>query len=146
MTLQSSVAAIIAGCVHVPQLPYFQTDPADGYQLKVVYGVNKLFWRTWNDLVLDWVCPSPPAVVIMRFYEHFDAPPSTDPLIEISGYLATCAQPAPGLGTSAWLWMATLNYFTTGQLKVSPLYIHVQYKNTNVGSIGLIRYPTTPPT
>lgn len=145
MSLQSSVDAIMANCVHVPQLPYFHTEPEAAYQVRVVYGVNKLFYRSWSDLVLDWVCPSPPHTVGMRFYEHFDAPPSTDPLIEIQGFVATCAQPAPGLGTSDWIWMATLNYYTTGVLRVSPLYIHIQYKNTNVGSIGLIRYPTTPP-
>lgn len=145
MSLESGADAITASCINPFHPNYFFTEPKAGYQVKVVYGVNKLFYRSFNDLTLDWVCPGYPTTLGMNFYENFADPASTDPIIQIFGYVALCARPAPGLGTSTWLWMATLDYYTCGVIRVSPLYIHVQYKNTNVGSIGLIRYPTAPP-
>lgn len=146
MSLESGFAAITAGCINPLHPDYYHTEPPGEYQVKVVYGVNKLFWRSFDNVVLDWQCPGYPTTLRMDFYEHFDDPASTDPVIQIFGYVALCTIPPPGLGTSHWLWMATLDYYTTGVIRVSPLYIHIQYKNTNVGSVGVIRYPTPPPT
>lgn len=145
MTLESGLDAITAGCISPLHPDFFAVEPKRGYQVKVVYGVNKLFWRSFNDLTLQWVCPGYPTTLGMNFYEDFDHPASTDPLIQIFGYVALCARPPAGLGTAYWLWMATLDYYTCGTIRVSPLYIHVQYKNTNIGSVGFIRYPTPPP-
>jgi hypothetical protein len=146
MSLISGVDAITASCLNPLHPDYFHTEAPDQYQIKVVYGVNKLFWRSFDNMVLDWVCPGYPTTLAMHFYEHFDDPPSTDPLITVAGFIALCTIPPAGLGTSKWLWMATLDYYTCTEIKVSPLYIHVQYKNTNAGSVGFIRYPFTPPT
>jgi hypothetical protein len=145
MSLQSGIAAIIAGCINPLHPDFFLTEPGAEYQIKLVYGVNKVFWRTWTDVTLRWDCPGLPTTLQMSFYEHFDDPAITDPIIYIGGYVANCINPGPGLGTSIWIWMATLEYRVCQVPIPTPQYIHVQYKNTNVGSIGIIPYPTTPP-
>jgi hypothetical protein len=145
MSLISGFDAIIAGCIDPLHPDFFLTEAKAGYQVKCVYGVNKLFWRTFDDLVLKWVCPGFPTTLGMEFYEHFDAPAITDPVIRIWGFVALCDIPPSGLGTSHWMYMATLNYTACQVATTQPRYIHIQYKHTNVGSVGVIRYPFSPP-
>jgi hypothetical protein len=144
MALSTGVAAIIASCMNPLHPDYFAVEPKAGYQLKCKYGVNKIFWQSYDDMVLEWVCPGYPTTLGIKLWEHKDDPSTTDPLIYIFGYVALCAQPPPAIGTSDWLWMATLTYITTNTAFIPVTQIHLQYKNTNAGSIGFILYPQIP--
>lgn len=135
----------MASCVHVPQYPVHEFIYNQRFQMKTVRGVNKVFWREFNNVTLEFDCPSPPAIVVCRCYENYSLMPSTDPIFEVAGYLATCAAPTPGLGTALWFWMATLGISWGGKPHVPVDYIHLQNYKSNVGSIGWIPYPHMPP-
>jgi len=145
MTLADNVGTILANCAHVPQLPFNLTLPPAHYQIRYPFAVSRGFFRSSKPLTLVWDCPSPPAVVEMRFYEDFDNLPDTDPLVRIWGFLATCSSPYFSLGTSAWLLMATHAIQFSNRPGIIPAFIHVQHAGTNAGSIGLINYLQTPP-
>jgi len=143
MSLLSNYAAVLASCTAVPQHDVFYSEIAE-FQFRCNYGVNKVFWRAWDNVLLKIDSPSPPAQTYFRFYEELEFVPGLDPLFEIGGYLATCATPGTFKGTSAWLWMATLNAKSFGSFFYAVTDAHIQYKNTNAGSVGLVRYPLTP--
>lgn len=143
MSLLSNYAAVLASCTAVPQHDVFSTEIAS-FQFKAFYGVNKVFWRSWKDLTLKIDAPSPPARIFYRFYETLNYEVGMEPVIEVGGYLATCATPGTFKGTSAWLWMATLDVKSFGSFFYGVKWAHIQYKNTNAGSVGLVRYPLTP--
>jgi len=145
MSLETGVAAIIASCINPAHPDYFHVEPKAGYQVRTRFGVNKTYWKTWEDLTLEWYCPGYPTTLGMRFYEHFSDPASTDPLINVFGYVALCAQPPPALGANQWLWMATLNYQNANGAAFGVEQVHVMYKGTSSGSIGMILYPQIPP-
>lgn len=145
MSLESGVAAIIASCMSPFHEDYFHTEPKAGYQVRARYGVNKLYWKTWEDLTLEWYCPGYPTTLGLRFYEHQDNPSLTDPILNVNGYVALCAQPPPALGATQWLWMATLNWMNCNSFSIPVTQVHVMYQGTAAGSIGMIRYPLIPP-
>jgi hypothetical protein len=144
MSLLSTYAAVLASCTAVPQHDVYASE-IGSYQFKAAYGVNKYFWRAWDDLTLRIDAPSPPAQIYFRFYETLNYQIGDVPLITVGGYLATCATPGMFKGTSAWLWMAILGVQSFGSFNYPVTWAHIQYKNTNAGSIGLVMYPTTPP-
>jgi len=143
MTLSSNYAAVLASCVAVPQYPVFSSEVGE-FQLRCTYGVNKVFWRAWSDVTLRIDAPSPPAQIYYRFYETLNYQVGDVPLLEVGGYLATCATPGTFLGTSQWLWMATLVYRSFESFNIPVRTAHIQYKNTNAGSVGLVQYPSSP--
>lgn len=143
MSLSSLYTATLAACVAVPQHSVFATEQAE-IQVKAFYGVNKTFWRAWDVGTMEWYAPSPPARCWVRFYETTGSIIGLEPLIETGGYLATCATPGTFKGTSQWMWMAILDYKPFAGSPYPITAVHVQYKNTNAGSIGMVRYPLTP--
>lgn len=143
MSLSSTYSAVLAACTAVPQHDVFSTE-INEFQLKVEYGVNKIFWRAWDNLTLKTDAPSPPAQIYYRFYETLEYEIGMTPLLEVGGYLATCATPGTFKGTSQWLWMAVLNYRSFDSFNIPIKSAHIQYKNTNAGSVGLVQYPLTP--
>jgi len=145
MSLLSTYAAVLASCIAVPQYPVYASE-IGSYQFKAADTINKVFWRSWDNLTLRIDAPSPPAQIYFRFYETLDYQVGMEPLVTVGGYLATCATPGSFKGTSAWLWMAILGVQGFGGANYPYNWAHIQYKNTNVGSIGLVLYPQTPPT
>jgi len=145
MSLISAYTAILGSCVHVPQYDVYELMPRQRFQIKVVYGVNKAFWREFGAVDLEMDSTAPPFIVNFKVYERKSLVNDTDPIIHIGGYLATCDIPPPGLGTSAWLWMATLQVIWSAGAVYDIDYAHIQNYRTNSGSIGLIRYPLLPP-
>lgn len=145
MSLSSSYTATLASCVAVPQHDVFTTE-INQFQLKVAYGVNKMFWKSWDNVTLKWDAPSPPAQVYLRFYETVNWQVGDVPIVTVGGYLATCATPGTFKGTSQWFWMAVLGYQPFNGANLPIQWAHIQYKGTNAGSIGLVPYPSLPPT
>lgn len=144
MSLSAMFDATIAACWAVPQQNYFATEIGE-YQVKTRYGVNKTFWRTWDNVTLEWFAPAPPTLCYLRFYETVDSIVGKTPVFSFGGFSATCVLAGSGLGTTRWIWMATLDVSILGVPAYGVQSIHVQYKNTNAGSIGLVRYPLAPP-
>jgi hypothetical protein len=145
MSLQADVAAVLANCAHIPQLPYANSYPLGQWRLVIKYTVNRLTWRTFFPIQLDVEAPSPPAVFRLKFYENKATMPITDPILNIGGFLATCASSTNSLGTTAWIEMATLTFSFTGNAPVTLDWVHIQTGSTNVGSIGLFRSGHPPP-
>lgn len=114
------------------------------FQLKVVYGVNKYFYRSWDVGTLEYNSPGYPTQCYISLWERPNADVTSEPIIKIGSYVAGCAQPGNFLGTSDWLWMAIGYYQPFGQTPLPYRQIHIQYKNTNVGSIGMVMYPLLP--
>lgn len=141
MSLVEAYNAVKTSCVSVPQYPVSFTEPDARFMVRIRFGVNKAFWKSWDDVALVIDAPSPPAQIYFKFYDPNYLAPTYDPLIVVGGYLATCDSPAPGLGISQWLWMAILAYNQRGQAPYPIQQAHIMYNNTNAGSVGLVRYP-----
>lgn len=144
MSLSSLFDATIAACWAVPQESVYGIEIGQ-FQVKSRFGVNKSFWRSWDDCTLEWYAPAPPTLCFLRFYETTNSIVDMTPVFSFGGYSATCVIAGSGLGTARWIWMATLDVSILGVPTYGVESIHVQYKNTNVGSIGLVRYPSAPP-
>jgi hypothetical protein len=144
MSLASIFDEVMASCVHVPQYPVHEFIHDQQFQMKVKTGVNKVFYRSFAPVTLEFDCPSPPATIIIKCYENYDLMPSTDPIWSLAGFLATCATPGTFLGTSRWWWMATYGVAWGAEAYVPFDWVHLQNFKTNVQSIGLVPYPLTP--
>jgi len=139
MSLASDWDAVAASCVHIPQFSVHTEYPDDFYQVSVVYSVNSAFWRTLFPVQLVMDAPSPPSRFFLDFYERKDTLPSTDPILHLGGFIASCSSPGLHLGTSRWFIMATLGVQFANNAGLVPDYIHIQNYKTNSGSIGLVR-------
>lgn len=141
--LSDAINATVAGCIDPLHPNYYATEVTQ-VQVRVRYGVNKNFWRAWDSGILELDCPGYPTQAYFRFYEGLEPITGRAPIISVGGYAALCTQPGTFLGTSDWLWMAVLNW----QPLYAPPYpirqAHIQYKNTNAGSVGMVAYPLLP--
>ena len=133
----------MAGCVGPPYPSYYATEQCS-IQVKAVWGVNKSFYRAWDEGILELDCPGYPTQAYYRFYEGLEPIAGRDPILEVGGYMAVCALAGTFKGSSYWLWAAVLNYVPFGGPPYPIRQAHIQYKNTNAGSIGLVRYPLSP--
>ena len=141
--MTDAIQATVAGCYNPLHPNYYATEVTQ-IQLKVKYGVNKVFWKSFDDGVLVLDCPGYPTQAYFRFYEGVQPIIGRTPIIEVGGYAAVCEQPGTFLGTSDWLWMAILNYHPFGSPPYPIRQAHIQYKGTNAGSVGMVRYPLNP--
>lgn len=144
MSLLSTYAAVLSSCTATPQFPVYATE-IGSYQFKAADNLNKVFWRSWDNLTLKIDAPSPPAQIYFRFYETINYQIGDVPLITVGGYLATCATPGTFKGSAAWFWMALLGVQSFGSANFPYNWAHIQYKGTNAGSVGLVLYPQLPP-
>lgn len=141
--LTDAIDAVVAGCIDPLHPNYYATEITE-VQLRVRWGVNKTFWRSWDTGILELDCPGYPTQAYFKFYEGLEPIVGRDPIIKVGGYAALCTQPGTFLGTSDWLWMAILNYEPLYAPPLPIRQVHFQYKNTNAGSVGMVRYPLLP--
>lgn len=142
-TLQAGVAAVIAGCIN-PLHPDYYDEIEGQFQVRMRFGVNKYFWRSWDVGKLIFDAPGYPTQCYIKIYERADAI-ATDPrIIEVGGYVALCSQPGNYLGTSSWLWMAIAGFTPFGGPPYPLRQVHIQHKNSNADSIGMVMYPLLP--
>lgn len=146
MSLHQVIVDLLASCVHVPQYSVLDSFPPALYRVTMSLGANRPYWTNLVEMELIFDCPSPPATFKANFYERRSTGASTDPIASVEGFLATCAQPSPGLGTSDWLWMATLTARFANGAALNPEWVHIMHYTTASDSIGVIRYPNNPPT
>jgi hypothetical protein len=141
--LTNAVNAVISGCIDPLHPNYYATEVTE-IQLKVIWNVNKTFWRSWDIGILELDCPGYPTQAYFRFYEGTLAIAGRDPILSVGGYVALCSQPGLFLGTNSWLWMAVLNYQPFAAPPLPIRQVHFQYKNSNAGSVGMVTYPLNP--
>jgi|SRR4029450_11644337 len=139
MSLSSVYAGIAAGCVAVPQHGFFSTEPAGKFAISWQTGNLRGFYAWTDDVVFDWICPSPPAVVSVKVYEKPPAGSATDPIFEFGCYLTSCASPGFALGTSDWFTCVFPAYHFYGAADRVPDWVHFSNYKSAVGSIGLVR-------
>lgn len=142
-TLSQGVNAVIAGCIN-PLHPNYYDEMQGEFALRVRYGVNKIWWKSWDVGKLVFDAPGYPTQCYIKIYERPNPAPGVDPIIEIGGYVALCAQPGNYLGTSDWLWMAIAGYTPFGSPPLPFYQAHLMYKGTNAGSVGMVMYPNLP--
>ena len=142
-TLAQGVAAVIAGCIN-PLHPNYYDEFQGEFTVRVKYGVNKVYWKSWDVGKLIFDAPGFPTQCYIKIYENKVPITGEDPIMQIGGYVALCAQPGNYLGTSDWLWMAIAGYTPFGRPPLPFRQVHIGYKGTNSGSIGMVMYPRTP--
>ena len=145
MTLSGNYDIVIAGCSHIPQYGLDVVDSPARYQVKIWHDNKRTFYRFNYPVFIYWQCPSPPAIVRLFFLEHPDLEPDTDPILTVDCFLATCASPGLFKGTSRWFWTVSLAAHWAGHSDALITAIHIQNWKTNVGSVGLVNYPSYPP-
>lgn len=141
--LTDAIQATVAGC-YDPLHPNYYAEEVTQVQFRCVLDVNKVFWRSWDTGILVLDCPGYPTQAYFRFYEGLEPVTGRDPIVSVGGYAAVCEQPGTFLGADDWLWMAILNCQPLGSPPYPIRQVHFQYKNTNAGSVGMVRYPLLP--
>jgi len=133
-----------AGCLSFPQSGIVLVDEPRQYQIKIWEGGRQTFYRFNYPVSLFWDCPQPPAQVKLYFLERPDLEPDTDPLLSIEAFLPVCDSPGLYKGTSRWFWSYDIYFKWAGNAARIAQTIHIQEYKTNVGSIGITRYPLPP--
>jgi hypothetical protein len=141
--LSDAINATVAGCID-PLHPNYYAVEVTQIQIRCRWSVNKSFWKAWDVGILELDCPGYPTQAYFRFYSGTEPILGRVPEVSVGGYAALCAQPGNYLGTNDWLWMAVLNYYPLYAPPLPIRQVHIQYKNTNVGSVGMVMYPLLP--
>lgn len=144
MSLASLFDATLSGCVADPQNGVTATLPPALYQLKIWHGGVRTFYRFNFPVTLVWDAPSPPAAVRWRFYERPELDNPTDPILTVNCFLVTCETPGTFKGTSRWFWAYDFTYHFAGIPPTALQNIHLQEYKTNVGSVGIVKWPEEP--
>jgi len=144
MSLVSAWLGIDAACSSIPQHDYSVTLAPSKYMLTYSYGVNRPYAQFDHDVVLKFICPSPPQTFRMYVYEKPVGDSATDPILSVEGYLAACGSAGTYLGTPYWFDMAFFTVRWFGSYNILPRWIHLMNYKTNVGSIGLLNTGIVP--
>jgi hypothetical protein len=139
VSLFSAYTGIVVGCAAIPQHGYFASEPKADYMVTWFDGVNRMFFSWSEGAYLEFDCPSPPALFQAHFLDKLPGGSYTDPLLDVTGYLAACASPGSALGTSNWIVMATLAVQFFHAPVIFPHWIHFMNYGSNAGSFGLVK-------
>lgn len=145
MSLLSNCNAIIAGCINPLHPDFFVNDGLGKYRLSMELTVNRPVWTAWIDVESIWDCPGYPTTLGIRMYERRSTHATTDPIMQIDGFVADCSDPGSGLGAAKWLKMATLQIKFAQGLPQHPTWIHLMHYGTNADSVGFVLIGHSPP-